>query len=170
MSLKLAGTGHRPQSLGGFNREVSNRLIVLATDKLSSIKPSLVITGGALGWDTALAQAAIALNIPLELHIPCKDYSSRWPLSSQQIYHQILSSATKVKYLSDRYHISLLHKRNISMVDSCNILLALYNGIPKGGTHNCVQYALSTSKEIINVWNDFQHLSNIESRQSRLCD
>jgi len=152
MNLVIAGTGHRPQSLGGFIKELDYKLLSLALSELKTLKPTKVIAGGALGWDTALALATIELNIPLELHIPCLNYQSKWPLDSQVRYNKILEQAQKVIYIGSTYNISLLHKRNISMVDSCDMLLALFNGVPKGGTYSCIQYASSKGKLVINLW------------------
>jgi hypothetical protein len=96
MELVLAGTGHRPQILGGYSQSVSNKLFKLALVEIEELNPTKVIAGGALGWDTAIAQAALELDIPLELHIPCLNYESRWPIYSQLKYKDILNKASNV--------------------------------------------------------------------------
>ncbi|MGN1099694.1 MAG: DUF1273 domain-containing protein, partial [Christensenellales bacterium] len=54
---------------------------------------------------------------------------------------RLLSVADKVTYVSDRYTLSCMQKRNEYMVDESDMLLAVWNGIEKGGTFNTVAYA-----------------------------
>ena len=65
----VAATGHRPNKLAPlsicYSTRVLQRLIDLATAYLEKSNPDAVISGMALGWDTAIAIAAIKLNIPL---------------------------------------------------------------------------------------------------------
>ena len=60
----IAGTGHRPDKLGGYSDDVLSKLIKLARTTLFDLKPKKVISGMALGWDMALAYAALALTEP----------------------------------------------------------------------------------------------------------
>lgn len=53
----VAGTGHRPNKLGGYGDDVFERLVALARTYLWHMEPWHVISGMALGWDQALAQA-----------------------------------------------------------------------------------------------------------------
>lgn len=49
----ICATGHRPNKLGGYGRDVYARLVKLAYDYLAVQKPDAVISGMALGWDQA---------------------------------------------------------------------------------------------------------------------
>ena len=64
INMIVAGTGHRPNKLGGYNNESFLKLVNIAEDALKQMEVTEVISGMALGWDMALAQAAINLNIP----------------------------------------------------------------------------------------------------------
>lgn len=152
----LVGTGHRPKYLGGYGKDIRHILEDICLIELKRLSPSLIISGGALGWDIALAKTAISLNIPLDMYIPCKEYESKWPLESQLIYREVLNKANNVIYISDTYHISLLNKRNKYMIDRADIVLALFNGNPKGGTYNAVRYAQLKGKHIVNLWEKFE--------------
>lgn len=154
----LVGTGHRPKYLGGYGKNISLLLEEICTLELKRLSPSLVISGGALGWDIALAKSAISLNIPLDMCIPCKDYDSRWPLESRLIYREVLNKANSITYMGNIYHISLLDKRNRYMIDKADIVLALFNGEERGGTYNAIRYAQLKGKEVINVWNMFDSM------------
>jgi predicted Rossmann fold nucleotide-binding protein DprA/Smf involved in DNA uptake len=61
----LAFTGHRPSKLGGYGSDVDLKLTRLATKVLDDLKPEQVISGMALGWDQAVAFAAIRAKIPV---------------------------------------------------------------------------------------------------------
>lgn len=148
----VAGTGHRPDKLGGYRQSVLDRLIDLALDSLRSIKPKLVITGMALGWDTALALASIELGVPFHAYVPFKGQELAWPKDSQIKYRDLLKSSDKVVVCSPGdYSNEKMQIRNEQMVNDSDLLMALWNGSP-GGTRNCLEYAGSVKRKIVNVW------------------
>ncbi len=83
----LAGTGHRPDKLGGYNKRTYKRLTDLAIAAIRFYKPSEIITGVALGWDTWLAIAAIEEKIPYTCAVPFKGQEKRWRHEDKQRYH-----------------------------------------------------------------------------------
>jgi uncharacterized phage-like protein YoqJ len=152
--LKLAVTGHRPDKLGGYSDRVFSKLVQLATEELSKFDPAPVIvyTGMALGWDQAVAQACISLEIPFFAAIPFKGQESRWPKQAQEKYQELLDHAADLKYLyKPPGMIFMFAERNEYMVDKCNHLLALFNGT-KGGTFITYGYAREQGVEITNCW------------------
>lgn len=158
----IAGTGHRPDKLGGYGLEVYNSLVGLARDWLlfldedPSVHVQAVISGMALGWDQALADAAIAAGIGLHAYIPFKGQESKWPLESRNNFNRIIGQATKVVECSEPgYAAWKMQHRNKRMVDDCDAVLALWNG-SEGGTANCVAYAEKHRKPIINLWEQFE--------------
>lgn len=65
-----------------------------------------------------------------------------------ELYNYILSRADYIKYVSENnYTQNCMQKRNEAMVDSCNIVLAVWDG-SSGGTCNCVNYARKRNKNI----------------------
>lgn len=149
--LVLAGTGHRPDKLGGYGDDIYNRLVALATDSLIRLNPSHVISGMALGWDQALAEAALNLQLPVIAAVPFKDQERMWPASSQNKYHRILDRCTVQEVCPPGFAAWKMQRRNQWMVDNCDVLLALWNG-STGGTDNCIQYALEKERTIVNLW------------------
>lgn len=148
----IAGTGHRPNKLGGYTPDVRARCLTLATRWLGSIRPHTVISGMALGWDQALAQAAIDLGIPFHAYIPFQGQEAMWPKESQKYFHELLKSAAAIKYTSPGGYAGWkMQKRNIKMVDDCTHVLALWDG-SSGGTANCIVYAEIKHRPIINLW------------------
>ena len=158
-SIWIAGTGHRPQKLpGGFksideNMAKMKNVIQEYIYSLDDDKDLVIISGMALGWDTALAQIAIRNEIPLVCAIPCKGQESKWPREARETYSQILEKAAHVEYLYDYFQPWVMQKRNEWMVDRCDVLLACCSDDgSKSGTLNCVKYAQKKEVEIVNVY------------------
>lgn len=149
----IAGTGHRPRSLGGYSEAAWRKLWSFAVQELRRVEPEKVITGMALGWDQALARACVRLKIPFVVAVPFDGQSTVWPKDAQRRYAALLGQATQVVMVSPGgYDVSKLHKRNEWMVDNCDELLALYNGADTGGTAACVRYAQEVGRPIDNCW------------------
>jgi uncharacterized phage-like protein YoqJ len=151
----LCGTGHRMDKLGGYNSIVYAKLVKLAEKYLIELNPERVISGMALGWDQALADATNNLKLPLIAAVPFQGQESVWPEVSQDKYFSILDKATDVVYVSEPgYFAEKMQIRNRWMVDQSDLILAIWNG-SKGGTYNCIQYAKNSTKKIVNVWEEF---------------
>ena len=150
--MVVAGTGHRPNKLGGYSLEAFIKLESIAQRWLLENKPTKVISGMALGWDQALASAAIKCNIPFIAAIPFIGQESKWNYNSKRFYNELLDYADDIIYCSDPgYSAHKMQIRNEYMVDHTDIILAMYDGT-KGGTHNCIEYAKSKNKQIINLF------------------
>lgn len=148
----LAGTGHRPDKVGGYGADVAQRMTKIAASYLDELKPNVVISGMALGWDQALALAATLMDIEWWAYVPFEGQERMWPAQSQKLYHYLLSQAHTTRIVcKDGYAPWKMQTRNEAMVDDCNRVLALWNGGP-GGTGNCVRYAQAVGKPIINAW------------------
>jgi uncharacterized phage-like protein YoqJ len=156
----VAGTGHRPDKLGGYgNYERKERKRVFATARagLIELEPELVISGMAQGWDQELACAAISLGIPFIAAVPFKGQELAWPEQAQDKYNHLLSGAKEVKIVcSGGYAPWKMQTRNEWMVDNSDHILAFWNGTP-GGTANCIRYAEKVGKSVINLWSITQN-------------
>ena len=148
----LAGTGHRPNKLGGYDPTSRARLIDVATFAIKKLKPEIIISGMALGWDQALVYAALATNTTWHAYIPFTGQEGNWPSESQARYHSLLrTTKTIIVCSSGGYAVWKMQHRNKCMVDACDRLLALWDG-SSGGTANCIQYAESVGKPITNCY------------------
>jgi uncharacterized phage-like protein YoqJ len=156
-TMIIAGTGHRPDkirlgNLDGYRASVQARLVDLARAALDRHVPERVISGMALGWDTALAQAALDLGIPFDAYVPFEGQESRWPAAAQQRYRDLLGRADQILIVSPgSYEVEKMQVRNERMVDDCDLLLALWNGTA-GGTRNCLRYAGKVGRRVVNLW------------------
>lgn len=147
----IAGTGHRPSSIGGYSLpNPTYNFVCQQTEKiLLKEKPDKVISGMALGFDMWLANIALRLSIPLVAAVPCIGQERLWNQQSQRAYNILLNKASEVNIVSEgNYTAQKMQIRNEWMVDNSNILIAVWNG-SSGGTSNCINYAKSKNKEII---------------------
>lgn len=160
--MKIAITGHRPSKLGNdyaltsplihsikakIQDYINNHLINLKHD------PIQFITGMALGIDTLFAQIAIENEIPFIAAIPCVNHQGKWPVKSRQVYDSILANKLCTKHIvtPTEYTYECMQNRNIWMVDNCNLLIAVWDGVEQGGTWNCIKYAREQGKQIIYI-------------------
>lgn len=151
----LFGTGHRPPKIGGYGKRASAERTGMAIAALNILQPKMVISGMALGWDTDLAMAAIAIGIPLTAAIPFAGQESQWPEESQKVFFSILEECDHHIIVSDGgYSASKMQIRNVYMVDNATHGIALFDGTP-GGTANCMKYAIAKGKPVLNLWDAF---------------
>ena len=153
--MKIAFTGHRPNKLGGYDDKTNKRTEVLnKIQKYLSddyIKEMSFISGMALGVDQWIAEFAIEKNIDFDAYIPFKGQELAWPKSSQEHYHELLKKAKNIKYICEPgYAPWKMQKRNESMVNDCDILIAVWDE-SSGGTANCVKYAEKMKKTIYRI-------------------
>lgn len=155
----IAATGHRPQKLGGYSRKIEERLTLFAHLVLNEMKPDLIISGMALGWDQAVVLAARRLDIPFIAAVPFKGYESRWPDHARRTFDVLLTQAAEVEYVcAEGYAAWKNQQRNEWMVDRAHKMLALWDGTPSGTAH-CVAYAEQCEKPVINVWDRWRNFA-----------
>lgn len=153
MKLTLGVTGHRPDKLGGFgNLEAAIRLEEIAFEYLRAANPGEVLIGMALGFDTACARACIRLGIPFVAAVPCAGQERLWPQLAREEHARLLRHAAATVVVSPGgYSDDKMQIRNEWIVDNCDRLTAMWNG-STGGTANCVEYAISTGRQLKNLW------------------
>lgn len=153
----IAGTGHRPNKLGGYGKEVTDRLAWIVEQHLRSLpkKPEKIISGLALGFDQALAVSAIRFQIPVIAALPFKSQDIKWPEHAKDKYRQIIGLCDEVVIVSPGwYSARKMQIRNEWMVDRATDILALFSGEP-GGTANCIAYANQKERPIVNLWDQW---------------
>jgi uncharacterized phage-like protein YoqJ len=151
----VAATGHRPGTLGGYSEQAQDRRYKVAYDWLKRNQPGVVISGMALGWDQAVAQACTDIKIPWYAYVPFEGQERMWPAQSQLYYRNLLTMAAKtVHCCPPGYEAWKMQKRNERMVDDATVLLALWSGSP-GGTSNCIKYAQTKQRQIINLYQEW---------------
>ena len=138
--MRIAVTGHRPKRLKGQQKEVKKWL----SEQLNKYECTEAISGMAQGADQIFAQAAIEKNIPL---ICCYPYRKNFFHQEEQ---KILNKAKDIKFISEVYTGNRVYWfRDKYMVDNCDLLLAVWDGIKAGGTWLTINYAQKIGKPVI---------------------
>ena len=163
----LGVSGHRPQHLGGYSKAADKSLIKFANKALLAYDTQVeVVSGCALGWDTACALAALDQGHWLHMVIPFEGFNAKWPKHSQARFEMLCNAAMTVRVSNpdsgalsviesgnDNFRsvaVSLM-QRNKHVVDLSDEILALFSGA-SGGTAHCVDYARSVGKPVNNVF------------------
>ena len=155
MTTIIAGTGHRPEKLLGYNMFGHMNLKTFAFNFLKEMEDIEIISGMSAGWDLALANAAYNLSIPFTAAVPFDGQDECWFDFERDIYQKLLMDAKKVVIVSPGpYAMWKYHARNEWMVNNCDELLALWNGTKGGGTAATIRYA-TNKRPITNVWDEF---------------
>lgn len=151
----LAVTGHRPDKLGGYTADADVQLRAFARQVLPPLLAATsnthVISGMALGWDQAVAQACVDLNVPFIAAVPFPEQDSRWPDASRLHWAALCAQASEVVTVCTHYSGANLQRRNEWMVDHGTAVGALWNGT-SGGTANCVRYAQRKAVPVHSLW------------------
>ena len=140
----IAITGHRPE---GIPDEQWTKGAIKST--LADFTPKLVIQGMAAGVDLWAALAAGQLDIPFRAVRPWSGHRPR--VSDEFTYRWCLKNAAENVDASPQETYPgpwVYHNRNKLMVDEADMVLAVWSGKEKGGTYECVRYALSKEKPI----------------------
>jgi hypothetical protein len=126
-------------------------------------KNAILLIGGARGWDWEVMTYAYEMETQFKLYLPFKDRLDVIPTN-------YLHRALDVWYPFVEYNIRGYQVRNVQMVNDSSVLDAYWdgrkcweeNGKQKcSGTWNCINYALSQGKKVLNWYNveftEFDH-------------
>lgn len=159
----VAFTGHRPQHLYGYDKAAWERISQRLEEHLTSIDATEIITGGAQGFDqtafwTANRMKQNGHSILNRLFIPFEGQDRPWKdtgLFGRSQFRIMLGKADDIVNCDDGCpsRTCQYFNRNHMMVDACDVLIALWDPAidpnkTKGGTAECLRYALSKSIEI----------------------
>ena len=153
-------TGHRPKGFPfkyGIDKQKHNAYLKTLEEKIELAITKYGITnfisGMALGTDLDFAETVLKLRnkypITLECAIPCPNQTLKWNDNDKLRYESILKRADEINIISKRYTPECMLKRNRYMVDKCKIIIAVFNGIEKGGTWHTINYAEKENKDIV---------------------
>lgn len=152
-------TGHRPQGFPFKYGKDKKRHKVYLKALEEKIKLAITeygitnfISGMALGVDQDFAETVLKLRndfpITLECAIPCPNQTLNWDVKDKLRYESILKRADEINIISERYTAECMLKRNRYMVDKSELIIAVFNGIKKGGTWYTIDYATKNNKRI----------------------
>lgn len=174
--VRVAFTGHRPDKLGfgyNVNSKKYDNLKQAVVDALEGITVSIgdieeAYTGGALGFDWIAFDMLMLMRWHgwkgiSTLAIPFKQQDAKWTEYDAETYRMMKIRADKVVYVDEiegyqprknvigEYSGAKMQLRNMYMVDNADILISCWDRVEKGGTWNCVKYALDKGKTVLNI-------------------
>jgi uncharacterized phage-like protein YoqJ len=148
----LSGTGHRKLSDKYYPSKEWNGICAETVKILEDLNPSKILSGGAIGFDSLLIDAALVLAIPYVVVRPFVGQENAWVEKTRSRYEEYLTKAQDVITVSEGgYEPWKMQTRNEYLVNKCDTLLACYDPSRKGGTFNCIEYAKKVNRSIIYI-------------------
>ena len=137
--IKIAITGHRPERIKGQEKRIKE-WVREQLNEFRDLDPML-ICGMAQGVDQIAGINAVGMGIPLSCYFAYKH-------DLHPVEQILVDCAVEVRYVSEEYQKNVFLTRDRRMVDDCDVLLVVWDGIKSGGTYYTYQYALEKGKEI----------------------
>lgn len=153
--MTVCFTGHRPDVLGGYDREAPlnkdvRTFLSSAIQRLYEKGCRKFITGGALGVDQWAAEILVERNdVEHTIALPYASYGENWPEESRKHLADLCSKSWVHVVCEGGYAAYKNHVRNQWMVDRADLVVAVWNGALKGGTASCVDYAKKKTKDFL---------------------
>lgn len=151
-------TGHRPDKLPWGTDETDSCCLALKECLYEALKQAYedgfrhFICGMARGADFYFAEGALRLrevhgDVTLEAARPCETQPDSWPMEDQCRYREILSRCDFETLVQHNYDRLCMIRRNHYMVDRSSRIIAVYDGVPHGGTAQTLMYAMRQGLE-----------------------
>ena len=150
-------TGHRPERIP--SREYIEYQLTLA---YRDLKVSRVIQGMAAGVDLWAGRMAYYSRIPFVAVRPWAGHTPRQ--QDKAMYNYALEYADEIVVVNDSEKFLgnwMYQKRNEWMVDNSQVTIAVWDGEARGGTWNCIKYALDQNRPVWLIPTDPKENGNI---------
>lgn len=150
-------TGHRPQTVSGKEWFIKDVLHGVVSQLIQQRGTKKFISGGALGVDQWAAETVIKHKgefpyVELVIARPFPSQDAVWTSEQKTAYVNLCKQATEViDICSDPYAPYKYHIRDKWMVDQCDLLVAVWNGLQRGGTASTVRLAQKAHKPILHI-------------------
>ena len=153
-------TGHRPSSLPWKYDESKSSCKAFKKDLYEILEKAILsgwtnfISGMAIGFDTIAAETVLELKkkykqVKLFGAIPCSGQEEKWSDDDKARYHKLMKKLDGYEICSESYTgADTMYKRNRFIVDHSNVIVALWNGSPRSGTANTLNYAKSQGRKV----------------------
>jgi len=147
--------GDGPKETGGY--DLHAKMLAYAREILLYLRPSTVISGLALGFETAAAEAALSMDIPLVAAIACDGWERKWIPSSQAKYKDVLGQARERVVVSPgEFEWEKVASRNRWMVDRSDMSLVLWAGGPKSSAKSALEHSENRNKCMVSLWESWK--------------
>ena len=152
-ALTCCFSGHRNARLPWGTRETDPRCLALKDRLDRELEKAYgegyrhFLCGMAQGSDLYFCEAVLALrqahpDVTLEAAIPFAGQADRWPETDRRRRELLLDQCDLETVIQHHYTAGCMDRRNRYMVDRSSLLIAVYDGLPRGGTLNTLAYAM----------------------------
>lgn len=144
--MNISLTGHREERLKklGSEQEIKDWI----KEMCINLKCTDAYCGMASGGDMLFAKTIIEFkqeeNIKLHIIMPCQNYNSK-----HKDYNYILDNCDSIQYTSDYFYKGCDSVRDQMLVDKCDVLLALFDGIKYSGVYSTIRKVEKQGKHVI---------------------
>lgn len=162
-TLKVAVIGHRPDKLvGGYGKDMTH-FVDCVEQELATIQAKfpehqlIELCGGAQGGDWIGEEAARNMGLPVHVFQAFDGVDRKWPWQARKHFAELLARAEKVTLVTEdkctEYDeaVVALFRRNRVMIAESDIVIALWDENPKGGTYNAIRSARDLGKPVVIV-------------------
>jgi hypothetical protein len=128
----------------------------LLADVLCDEGDVVAVSALAEGADTLFAEAALSMDLPLEVVRPFRDYAGDFRHgTSRRRYRSLVAAARKETRLGFTARSSLAYEGAMRwVVENCDVLVAAWDGAPArgpGGTASAVEHARRVGRRVIRL-------------------
>lgn len=148
----VAVTGHRPEKFTRWTKKLARYALHDALDKIALEHPRMtLLSGGARGVDLWAADWALDCHghaVPFQFVLPALGHADRWSREEWVDFDRLHRRARpETVIVCEKLDGAAYLARNRYLVDHCNLLVAVYDGVSKGGTAYTVEYARRVGRE-----------------------
>jgi uncharacterized phage-like protein YoqJ len=157
----VTGIAHDPEKLQERSLLPSNELVHLASKALKMYKATRLITSLELGWEQALAKAALEMKIPYIVSFPYPGRDKDWSQENRILYYELLSRADELYQVNDEYSLAALEECRDWQTSQSDLVLALWNYEFESDVFTAIRSALDKDVQVCNLWQDWHSLSHL---------
>ncbi len=160
----VTGIAPSPKRLHERSDLPSGELVFLAKRALKFYRATHLLTSLNPGWEQALAKAAVELDLPIIVAVPYRGQGEGWSREARRTYEDLLSRAREVYNLKGEYSEDAGLDAHLWQMEKADTVLALWDYEFGGETFAVMKDALDCGKNVVNLWQDWEHLDKMRRR------
>ena len=138
----------------------------MAKKALKTYRATHLITSLEMGWELALAKAALELDVAFTAALPYPGRDTDWGKPVRRYYYDLLSQAVDVYQIGEMETPTALLESHFWRVDHAEVVLTLWDYEFSGNTYETMCYALEQNKTVANLWKDWETLYGIRKHST----
>ena len=154
-NITVAFTGHRTYC-GEANSDLHQTILRLCEEGFTRF-----LCGMAWGFDLAAGEAVAEAKkhcseIELVAVVPYDGFGSLFRGDDAEQYGRVMAAADEVVVVSEQGGDAAFRRRNDYLVDNASIVVAWFDGVPRGGTAYTVRRARHSRLPVVNLMHNPQ--------------